>query len=1066
MFKKSLQTLPEFWQKRKSFSGSLLLFLSLTSLNAFSQTDSLNANPSTPVTVPAAEATPPVSEGTEKVVSGKVVDKTGEAVIGAVVSIKGTNIGAATDVDGAFSVKVSEANANGILVISYVGYTTQEFPIATTTDFNITLLEDEKLLDEVVVIGYGTQENKDVTGAVSVVKGEDLNKVVVVDAAQALQGRAPGINVVQNTGAPGSPLQVRIRGVGTNGVADPLYILNGMPVGDLSFLNPNDIENISVLKDASATAIYGNRGANGVVIVTTKKGSTKKTTFDFNMLFGVSKTWKRLKLLDAKDWATLKNESDFNDGLTPKYNPQSLGAGTNWQDQIFTTGKMNSYSLSASGATEKSNYFISGGYLKQTGIVKNSGYERYNFSANNNLDVGKRFTLGTYANIAYNERLEANDGGEGFSSVIGNAIMMDPVTQVNSGRGTDSTYSPSILGSDARNPVSIINNRIGKTKGLNFTGSAFGEYKFLKYFKYKSALGLNYSNSTFSEFQNRYYEKLGFSSPNSSVTKDQTIGSQVTWTNSVVFEKTFAEDHKVEAIGLMEYIAGRSEYFRVQKADTRDNDPNTQYLTAARASTASAEGLASEYALRSFMARGTYEFRKKYLVTGTVRRDESSIFAKSKRAGYFPSFSLGWKVSEESFFQPLKPVVTFMKIRAGYGLTGNQRLPGSNPYYPSVTSVYPGQNYTFSTGVGDANGVIATGVAPISQGNPNATWEKNKTTNIAMDLGLFRERILFTIDYFVSTRVDMLLQKQVPYTAGLEQPPYVNGGKIQNKGVELSATYRDKSHAINYSIGGNITFIKNKVIDFGLPYYDGVYRNYKVNVTQEGSSVAQFYGLQTDGIVQTQAEADALQTAQPNVKPGDFKYKDLNGDGVINDKDRTNIGSPLPKFTYGFNADLSYKNFDLSMFFQGSYGNKIFNGTKHLMQSSSNYNKTEDMLDRWTGPGSTNDAPRLSDKGSNNLLISDYYIESGSYLRLKVLQIGYSIPTKYIKRIKMERVRVFVGAQNLLTITKYSGFDPEIGQNTNNVNGQRFQSPTDFGVDRGGTYPQARTWQFGINASF
>jgi hypothetical protein len=316
----------------------------------------------------------------------------------------------------------------------------------------------------------------------------------------------------------------------------------------------------------------------------------------------------------------------------------------------------------------------------------------------------------------------------------------------------------------------------------------------------------------------------------------------------------------------------------------------------------------------------------------------------------------------------------------------------------------------------------------------------------------------------------MLLQKQVPFTAGLEEPPYVNGGKIQNKGVELSATYRDKGHAINYSIGGNITFIKNKVIEFGLPYNDGIYANgsnsYKVNITQEGSSVAQFYGLKTDGIIQTQEEADALQKAQPGVKPGDFKYKDLNGDGVINEMDRTNIGSPLPKFTYGFNADLSYKNFDLSLFFQGSYGNKIFNGTKHLMQSSSYFNKTEDMLDRWTGPGTTNDRPRLSDQATNNLQISDYYIESGSYLRLKVIQLGYTIPEKYIKRMKMDKIRVFVGAQNLLTFTKYSGFDPEIGQNTNNINGERYQSPTDFGVDRGGTYPQARTWQFGINASF
>ena len=795
MFKKSLQILPVFWQKSKFICGSVLLFLSLATTNAFSQADSLNTNPSPSITTPTTVSLPPVSEGEVKVVSGKVIDNTGEAVIGAVVSVKGTNIGAATDVDGAFSVKVPEANVNGVLVISYVGYTSQELPIATTTNFNVTLLEDAKLLDEVVVIGYGTQENKDVTGAVSVVKGEDLNKVVVVDAAQALQGRAPGINVVQNTGAPGSKLQVRIRGVGTNGNADPLYILNGMPVDDLSFINPNDVENVSVLKDASATAIYGNRGANGVVIVTTKKGSTKKTTFDFNMLFGISKTWKRLKLLDSKEWATLKNESDFNDGLTPKYNPETMSGGTDWQDQIFTTGKMNSYSLSASGATEKSNYFISGGYLKQTGIVKNSGYERYNFSGNHNVNVGKRFTLGLYSNVAFYERLEANDGGEGFSSVIGNSLMMDPTTKVNSTRGEDSTFAGGL--GEAINPVALINTRIGKNKGINFVGNVFGEYKFLKYLKYKSAIGFNYANSTFSEFQNRFFVRGDQKRDVSAVTRDQNQSNSIVWANSVAFEKTIAEDHKVEGLVLMEYLASRSEYFRAQKGDTRDNDPTSQYLTASRATTASAEGLATENAMLSYLARGAYEFRNKYLFTATIRRDESSRFPKSNRVGYFPSFSAGWKISEENFFKLFKPMVTYMKIRAGYGKTGNQNISGYNADYPGATPLSGVQNYSFGTGVGNKAGTVVTGTAPLSLGNSNVTWEKISQTNVAVDLGFFRERILFTADYFTRTTKDMLVQKQVPYISGLEVSPYVNGGAVQNKGVELSALYRDKKGKVN-----------------------------------------------------------------------------------------------------------------------------------------------------------------------------------------------------------------------------------------------------------------------------
>ncbi len=1055
------------WLFGNAFPNLFLLLAGTISLNSYAQVgvDSTGAPQQAPAPPPVVAPAPVPPQVGERTISGVVKDQKGEPVIGATVSVKGTNIGVVTDENGAFTVKVPEANAGGTLVIAYVGYTTLELPLATTTNFDLVLQDVE--IEEVVVVGYGTQEKEDVTGAISSVKGADLAKVVVTDPSQAIQGRAPGVTVTQNSGSPGSPLSIRVRGVGTVGNASPIYVVNGMPVTDISYLNTNDIESIDVLKDASSAAIYGNRAANGVILITTKKGSPKKATFDFAYLTGFSKPWKRYQLLDANQWAVLKNESLMGNGQAPAYNPDTIGSGTNWQDQIFTTGRMNSYFLSAAGGTEKTTYYLGGGYLSQGGIVRNSSYDRYNFNVNVVTNATKRITLGAYSNISYSDRLVANDAGD-YTSVLSGALAMNPMTGIYSGRGGDSIYAAHPQG-DAYNPVAQINNRTNRVKGLSYLGYFYGEYKILKSLTFRTNVGANFSNNNTSDFRNSYYLKPGQSQSANSITKQIDENGSVLWENSLKFDDTFLDKHHVTALALWGVQDTRLEFVKTVATNTPSNDASNQYLSAATSASATASGTVSESFLLSYLGRLNYEYSNKYLLTANIRRDATSRFSKANRVGLFPSVAAGWKISEENFFAPLRSTISFLKLRGGWGQVGNQNLSGVLMDYPTATSVYTGQNYSF----GDS---VATGSAPQSVGNPNLKWETVTTANIALDMAFFNNRLTFTVDYFTRTTTDMLLQKKVPSVVGLEVNPYVNGGKITNRGLELSAEYRNQYKDVKYRIGGNITFIKNKVIDVGDPIYDGQFRGNLINVTQNGGTVGQFYGYQTDGIVQTQAEAQALQSYQPGVQAGDFKYKDVNGDGKIDANDRTNIGSPIPKFTYGFYADVNWKNFDLTMLWQGSYGNKIFNGSKYVLESSdmTNYNnKDVKMLDRWTGPGTSNTIPRVAENDPNNLLISNYYVESGSYLRLKVLQIGYTLPEAWTQRAKLQRVRIFVGAQNLLTFTKYSGLDPEIGNNnyattnnTSNAVASPAASPLDFGIDRGGNYPQARTWQFGFNLSF
>lgn len=1063
MFKKLLVPKLRGHFSRKDWLKAMFILVGVGASNGYSQT----TDSTTIINEPKDQVEAPATNG--KVITGQVLSKADNSpVVGAIVFIKGTNVATETDENGNYSITVPAESANGTLVIKYDDDSTTELPLATTTNFNVQREEDVTKLETVQIIGYGTQEKEDVTGAISSVKGSEIVKVVVADPAQAIQGRVTGVNVTQNTGAPGSPLNIQVRGVGTIGNSKPLFVVDDVPVGDISYLNQNDIESIDILKDASAAAVYGARAANGVVLITTKKGHSKKATFEFNYLTGVSKAWKKLDMLDAKEWSTLKNEALFAAGKAPLYNPDTMGSGTNWQDQIFRQAKMNSYHLAASGGTEKLTYYVSGGYLNQQGIVKGSGYERFSLNTNTNYQVSKKFNVGSFMNFATSERKIVNDEGV-FESVLANALKADPLSPVYSGRGRDSLYAPNKT-NDGRNPMAIIAARDNRDKNLNFIGRWFGQYELIKGLKLKTSVSYFTNNTTNTRFEPSFFVKNSDgqfrTDTNRTLTKSQSWNNQLTWENSINYEKTLAEKHKFGALVLMGMQKNRSEYFQAVKRNMPTNNPADQYFDQGSV-VSQIKGNASENALLSYMARINYEYDNKYLITATIRRDASSRFPEANRWGTFPSVAAGWKISEEKFFAPLKKTISFAKLRASAGRLGNQNIGYTD--YPYTTNLSTGQNYTF-------NDQIVFGTAPKSNANTNVTWEKVTTTNVGLDLAFLNNKILFSADYFTRQTKDMLINKNVSSIAGYEDAPVVNAGTMLNKGLELMAEYRNQDSKIKYSIGGNITFIKNKVTSLDADVLGESVSNNSdgyVQKTVQGMPIAQFFGYKVDHIVQTSEEAAQLRSSgyQGQVQAGDFKFVDINNDGKIDANDRTFIGSPLPKFTYGLNGTVAYNNFDLSIFFQGVSGNKIFNGGKLAYGSSdfsNNYGKTADMIDRWTGPNTSTTTPRVVDGDPNqNGRISSYFVESGSYLRLKNIQLGYTIPDKFMQKVRMQKVRVYVAGQNLLTWTKYSGLDPEIGaSNYNYGNGSNQPNPLEIGVDRGGTYPQARTWQFGLTAAF
>lgn len=994
-------------------------------------------------------------------VSGRVTSsESNEPLVGASIRIQNTNQGTVTDADGTYV--LSGVQPGDSLIYSYIGCIEVRLSYQGQSQLNIQLSSDDRLLDEMIVVGYGSQKRSSITGAVSMIKSDEITSTPALRIEQALQGRMAGVQVSQSSGAPGAPLTVRIRGTGTINNSDPLYIVDGVPVGGLDFLNPSDIESVNVLKDAASAAIYGARGSNGVVLIKTFNGKrNQEGIVQYNAYYGIQNAWKKPRLLNAREYAILSNEAHIAAGAAPLpefANPDALGEGTDWVSAIMQSAPIYDHQLSISGGSEKSTYVISGNYFNQEGIIggKKAAFDRITARINTTHQVKKWLLLGNTLNYTWLNRDGLTDNSE-FNSPLIRALNIDPVTPIRKANGTFA-YSP-YTDTDIANPVNAIEQTFDSWTTNRVVGSVFAEAELFKGLKARSTYSID---NTFAN-QRRFYPKFDLSvdpvlsdAPATEKNLVNSVGfnankwSNWQWENTLTYIFTIGKDHHLNALAGTSALLNRHYYNGGANTNLPSNKWEDAYISNTIdpiASQSSYEG-ADESALNSYFGRINYDFKDTYFFTATMRADGSSRFGVNNRWGYFPSFSGSWIFTNDGL---LDNWLALGKLRLSWGQNGNDNI--GNYGYTSVIS--SGQNYVFGPGEVITNGSVALGAS-----NPDLKWETSTQTNIGLDLDLLSGRMQVITDYFVKKTSNMLYAIPVLSTSGTAAPVQ-NVASAINKGWELAAYLKSRpASALQYNIGGNLTFIHNEVTDLGTggePINTGRIQsaNSTVARTDVGHPLASFYGYVTDGIFQTQDEVANHAFQSEGTSPGDIRFKDLNQDGVIDVNDRTYIGNPIPKITYGLSGNAAYRGFDLSLFWQGTYGNDIYNGS--VRYDFTYVNRPQSALERWTGPGTSNTQPRVSLNDPNqNARVSDRFVEDGSYLRLKNIQLGYTLPSKLMQKVAIRELRLYISAQNLLTFTGYSGMDPEIG-----VVG----SPLELGIDKG-FYPQSRIWMAGVNLKF
>lgn len=1010
-----------------------------------------------------------------KTVSGRVSDEKGEGIANASVTVKGTSTGTVTKANGDFSFSVPESAKT--LVISSVGFETLEVNI-TGGAMTIVLLKKESKLDEVVVVGYGTQKRSVLTGAISSVKAKDLENVPNGRIEQALQGRVSGVTIASNSGQPGSTSTVRVRGITTFNDNNPLWVVDGMVVdnGGIGYLNQSDIESVEVLKDAASLAIYGARAAGGVILITTKKGRKGKITASYNGFYGVSGPERTLKLLNATQYGALMNEKSVAAGGNVMFpDLGSLGVGTDWQKLIFSNNARRfNHELSFSAGNEVSTFYASVGIQDQQGIVtpEISNYNKKSIRLNSTHKVAKFLTIGQTLGYARQKTVGIGSLNSEFGGVLSSAINLDPVTPF---IVTDPTVAASSLytanpvlrdgagnpygisswvGQEIVNPIAYTKTRLGQYDWSDdIVGNAFVEITPIPNLKFKSTVGAKLAYWGGGGFTPKYY--LNASTLTSQNNISRTTNSGFAWNveNTLQYGKRFSEHNVNVLIGQGAYVDGivasqGVTYFDIPVTSYEDASFNFG-ATAAKKDAWASNGITHK--VSSLFARVNYDYMEKYLLTGIMRRDGSSRFGTNNKYGYFPSFSVGWVVSKEDFWKE-NNVVNYLKVRGGYGVTGNDAI-GNFRY---LSTIGGGRNYTY----GNA-GQIQTGYSPNAPENPDLKWEETRQTNIGLETRLFNYFNL-TVDYFKKTTKGILQDVDIPGYVGATGRPAGNVADMDNTGLEIELGYRQKFGKVNFSANGNVTFIKNNVTYVGLgKTFIAGYASFQsmgmVSIIKPGMPFNTFYGYQTDGIFQNWDEVNAYKNStgglvQPKAQPGDFRWKDVDGNGLIDENDKVNLGNSLPKTTFGLTLNADYKGFDIMVFTQGATGNKIFQGLRRLDVGNSNYQTK--ALSRWTGEGTSNTYPRITnlDENGNFGNMSDFYLEKGDYLRVKLVQIGYSFSNNLIKKIGATRLRAYVTAENLFTITKYTGYDPEIGGSV-------------FGIDKG-YYPQARTFLMGVNLQF
>ncbi|MDO5664937.1 MAG: TonB-dependent receptor [Bacteroidia bacterium] len=992
-------------------------------------------------------------------VTGSVVDENGESVIGASIQIKGTGQGTVTDAEGRFVLNVPTESST--LVVSYVGMRTQE--VLATPSMHIVLQTDTELLDELVVVGYGTQRKSDLTGAISTISSDAISRQMGSNPAQSLQGLVPGVNVMANSGAPGGSVAVRVRGIATVlGGAEPLFVVDGMPVNDITFLGNNDIESVNVLKDASATAIYGARGGNGVILITTKQGKRGKDIISLNATYGVQQINSDLNLLSGQEWLNIQNE--INKTRTKPFNFTNVDSSisTNWLKEITRSAPIQNYDLSFSGGEENFKYNLSLGYLNQQGTVKKTDYERFSTKVNLDRNVNKIITVGLNTTLAVSTRNNILEGSNTVG-IINSAIKLEPVVPV---KNPDGSWASSKF-IDYPNPVAAIEFTNDKDKVLNVVGNIYGIVNFMEGFNYKLLVGADVRRTDSYVFNPVYNVSNAQQNNISKVTRENYNRQNLLIENTLNFNRIFNKIHSVSA--MLGYTTEKRVYENINasKQGTPNNKPDMQYLDAAQIGTsATALGGRIESALISYIARANYTFDDRYLLTASMRVDGSSRFGPGNRYGYFPSFAAAYKLSNEAFFKAWNQnVINTAKLRIGWGRVGNQNIDD----YAFQNLLSSNAQYAYLFGQPE---MLYQGLVAVAMGNRDIKWETTESTNIGVDVELLNRRLNLSVDYFDKRTKDMLFREPIPLYLGFETGPMSNVGTAKNTGFEFQAQWRDRIGDLSYNIGANLSTIHNEMLSIGSgnPLASTSLRNGSATMTKVGYPIGAFWGYKIAGIVNDNTQLAEVKKQQPKAQLGDFIYQDIAGkkdadnndipDGKITDADKTMIGKPLPDFHYGFNFGLEYKGVDFHAVFEGSQGNDIFNAMRYFTYDLADVtNKSKDVLNYWRPDNKNTNIPRLDGQGTNdNLRISDMYIEDGSYLRLKTVQLGYTFPTELTQRFYIQKMRVFISGQNLLTFTKYSGADPEVGQ----ISSTNYLSR---GVDIG-TYPQARTYSVGINVTF
>ncbi len=995
-----------------------------------------------------------------KNVTGTIKSQDGEAMPGVNILIKGTTVGTASDIDGKFSLSVPSNES--ILVFSFIGYVSKEVMVGNSALLDVTLEEDLSQLSEVVVVGYGTQERAKVTGAISSVGSAEITALPVASLSGALQGRAAGV-AVTNTGSPGTNPQVRIRGIGTVGNNDPLYVIDGMPAGGLNEINPADIESIEILKDASTASIYGSRGANGVILVTTKKGKAGKPLVSFNAYYGTQKAWKTLDLLNRDQYIAFGTDllRNANSPLPDRFG--NLGEFANndldYQDEMFQSAPVQDYNVNISGGTENVLYNFSVGYFSQDGIMKGTDFERWSVRSNTEFKVNKRIKIGETFTVAYSDRNnEPFSGGRSQLEHIVKAVPYIPVRDASRLGGFRATDR--VDGSDPENPVLNAELRRNNDQNFKMLGSAYVNVNIIEGLDYKFLVGMDVG------IGNNYQYSPSFNAGDFQIanfaTISQTRSTYVSplFSNQLTYTKDFGKHH-FDLLGVVEKQTSISSGLSGNGQNALTND--VRELQGIENQTTSSNR--TEYALISYIGRANYDYNQKYLISASIRRDGGSRFGPDNKWGIFPSISAGWRVSQENFMKGIS-AISDLKIRASYGETGNNNI-GDYRYQGTINS---NMFYNF-------NGSLESGSTISNLANADLKWETTIMKNIGFDLGLWNDQFTFSFEWFENDTEDMILPVPIPQSLGYDGAPYANVGTVKNSGVEFTAGYEMRSGDFQLGVNGNIGFVNNELVSLGTgntilgPSFQGD----AMTFTEEGQPIAYFYGWIADGIFQTNEEAqsapkqvlpDDLSTYNPAVhtSAGDIRFRDINNDGVIDANDRTNLGHYLPDFTYGLNANASYKGFDFTMFWQGVSGNEILSNIRYHTEGMTRlFGASAVVLDRWTPTNTNTDVPRaVSGDPNRNARVSSRIIEDGSYVRLKNISLGYSIPTNVLdtwSKGTISKVRVYLSAQNLFTITSYSGYDPEIGARTG------IDSSLGTGIDYG-QFPAARTFLGGIQVSF